>query len=71
MDKKKEELGSLKILKETEEKVVRLDIEMDDVLVKSLIDYTLANSDAKELRDILINWAFNDILKKQLQRRIR
>jgi hypothetical protein len=68
MDKK---LGSLKILKETEEKFVKLDVEMDDVLITSLVDYTIANSSAEELRNIFINWAFNDILKKQLQRRTK
>jgi len=69
--KKREEVGTLKILKETPEEWVRMDVQMDDSLVDLLVDYAKKNMSKEEIRSELINWAFLDVLKKQITREKR
>jgi len=67
MKRKKEELGSFKILSEKEEQWVRMDVEMDESLTKMLVIYAKEKMSEKELDALLINWSFNYILKKLLK----
>lgn len=68
MKKKKEELGFLKILSEKDEKWVQMEVEMDGSLTKILVAYAKDKMSGKELDALLINWSFNDVLKKQIER---
>jgi hypothetical protein len=67
MKRKKEELGSFKILSEKEEQWVRMDVEIDESLTKMLVIYAKEKMSEKELDALLINWSFNYILKKLLK----
>jgi hypothetical protein len=60
-----------KIVGESTEEVVNLDVEMDNSLVGLLIDYTNANITKKESDQLLLNWAVTDILKKQTKKEKR
>ena len=55
------------ILKEVEEKVVKMDIELDNNLRDLLVLYATEKASKKELEEILISWSFTDILKKQIK----
>jgi hypothetical protein len=66
--KETKELGTLKIIKEKEEVFVRMDIEMDKELTDFLVDYAWENIPLKVEQELLVSWAFNDILKKQLKK---
>ena len=66
--KETKELGTLKIIKEKEEVFVRMDIEMDKELTDFLVDYAWENIPRKVEQELLVSWAFNDILKKQLKK---
>ena len=58
----------MKILKETEEKWVRLDVNMDKKVEDLLEQYAYTHITAKELAQLVINWSFNDIIKNQLRK---
>jgi len=66
--KETKELGTLKIIKEKVEVFVRMDIEMDKELTDFLVDYAWENIPLKVEQELLVSWAFNDILKKQLKK---
>jgi len=71
LEKKNEEVGILKILKETPEKWVKIDVEMSDSLVAALIGYARERMTDEDIKEYLINWSFIDILKKQIAREKR
>jgi len=62
------EKSIIKILKETEEKWVRLDIEFNEEIEGLLEQYAYKHITTKELAQLVINWAFNDIINKQLRK---
>ena len=64
--KKSKEVGQLKIIKERNKKYVELDVEMDGNLPNLLVKYAEKNMDEEEKRELLINWAFGDILERQI-----
>ena len=65
-EKKAKKPIGFKIVKETEEKYVKLDVEMDDGLREMLASYADQTMSATERSDMLLNWAFNDIIKKMV-----
>lgn len=60
------DVASLKILKETPEKWVRLDVEMSETLINILLTYADEMMSEEERKDLYLNWAFLDIVRKQL-----
>jgi|GEM_PF-4492998 len=62
----KKELGILTFLNEVEEKHVKFEVQMDNKVIECLLKYADREMNKNERRDIFINWAFNDIIKKQL-----
>ena len=65
----KKETGHMRILKETPEKWVKLDVEMDDTTINLLVGYAEKTMSATEKSELLVNWAFLDILRKQIGRK--
>jgi hypothetical protein len=57
----------MKILNEKPEEVVRMDCEFEDNEQGRLIGYAIKNMTIGELKNLVIEWAFIDILKKQLK----
>lgn len=67
MTNKKEDFN-IKILKESVEKYVKLDIEMSNLTIRFFVEYANKNMTRKEKEELLINWAFTDILIKQVNK---
>lgn len=65
MSKKK--MYEFEIVGEAEEEVVKMDVEMSNDLVDFLVEYAHDNMTTKERDQVLLNWAFNEILKKQIK----
>lgn len=55
----------MKILSETEKKVVDMEFDMTDEEMALLVNYAMNNIGKEEMDKLLINWALLDILKKQ------
>ncbi len=62
------DVATLKILKETEEKWVRMDVEMSDSLINMLIAYADREMSAEERKNLFLNWAFLDIIRKAIKK---
>ncbi len=62
------DIGTLKILKEVEEKWVRLDVEMSDSLINMLLEYADREMDEEERKKLFITWAFLDVVRKQMKK---
>jgi hypothetical protein len=56
----------MKILKETPLEQVKLDIDMTDAEHKMLLDYGRHKMTVEQLDDLIIEWAFVDIIKNTI-----
>jgi hypothetical protein len=69
--KKKQEISlegmNMKILKETPVKYIKLDVDMSLPLQQLLIRYAEENIKKEIKESLLIEWAFTDILKKNIK----
>jgi hypothetical protein len=61
----------VKILKETPEKWVKLDVEMDDFTVNALLNHADKNMSEEERKNLYLNWAFLDVIRKQLAKEVK
>ena len=57
----------MKILKETNEEVVKLDIEFVKDEKETLLWYGITNIPIEEYKNMMIEWAFIDAIKRQLK----
>lgn len=65
---KEKKTGEMKILKTRDEKFAVMDVEMDDVFINNLLQYAEKNIPKKEKENLLVNWAFEDILGKAVKK---
>ncbi len=61
------EVMDMKILKETPVGYVKLDIEMSALLQQFLIRYAEDNMNKEAKENLLIEWAFTELLKKRIK----
>ena len=59
--------GFMNILSEKDQEYVILEVSMDDVLQKALLKYANDNLSKEEYEAFKLDWAFNDILKKNIE----
>ena len=60
--------GTVKILREREERVAVLDVEIGRKIKGLLIDYAFEHMGNDEWDNVFTNWALVDILKKHVER---
>ena len=58
----------MKLIKEQEQTVVKLDFDMTEDEVKKLEDYADANMPCETLAELKIEWAVNDMFKKEIEK---
>jgi hypothetical protein len=65
---KTEDIGTIKILSEKEEKFINLEVDMSDEVREALLEYADQYMTTKEDQDIRVNWAFVDIIKRHINK---
>jgi len=59
----------MKILKETEETKILLDCEFQEEEIDILLNYAIKNLSKEQIKNSLIEWAFVDIITKQVNKK--